>query len=552
MDQRTIRNIALQNAIKYEGRANQGTVISHLLASHPELKSNIKELAKDVAGIIKEISSLSVEQQRKELEQHAPGLLVEEERGPEKRELKPLQNTDHMVMRFEPSPSGPLHVGHSYVLSLNAEYCRKYNGKLILRISDTNPENIDPGAYDMIPRDAKWLTRDLVSEVIVQSDRMDVYYRYFDQLLELGGAYICTCDSEKYKELNLKSEACPCRELPKQEQIRRWKMMFDGYKPGEAVARVKTNLNDKNPAMRDFPVIRVNESPHPRQGTKYRVWPLMNWAVVVDDMDSHVTHMIRAKDHADNAKRQEYVYRYFNKPIPTALFVGRINFEMPLSTTQTRLAIEAGTYTGWDDIELPFIPALQRRGYQAESFVRYALDIGVSLADKSVTKEDFFKALNAHNKDIIDKASNRYFFIENPKQISIKGAPSKTVQIPLHLEDPARGSRTMKTGTEFYVQDDIETGRNYRFMHLFNFKDGQFVSEGVDDSLKARMIHWLPVTQELVRVEILMPDKKILKGYGEPDLKNVKAGEIVQFERFAFCRLDAIEGNVYKFWFTHK
>ena len=102
----------------------------------------------------------------------------------------------------------------------------------------------------------------------------------------------------------------------------------NGYKQGEAVARVKTDITHKNPAMRDFPIARINESEHPRQGKKYRVWPLMNLSVFADDVESGMTHTLRGKDHADNAKRQEYMYNYLEKPIPFTLFQGRINAEI--------------------------------------------------------------------------------------------------------------------------------------------------------------------------------------------------------------------------------
>ncbi|UCC61377.1 MAG: glutamate--tRNA ligase, partial [Dehalococcoidia bacterium] len=128
---------------------------------------------------------------------------------------------------------------------------------------------------------------------------------------------------------------------------------------------MKTDINHPNPAMRDFPLMRINEHTHPRKGTEFRVWPLMNLAVFVDDVESGMTHIIRAKEHMSNAQRQEFLYRYFNKPIPETYFVGRINFtDLRISCSKTKVLIEEGKYSGWDDIRLPFLLALKRRGYQ--------------------------------------------------------------------------------------------------------------------------------------------------------------------------------------------
>ena len=553
MYKKEIRNLVLQNAVKFNGKANTSAVIGHIISTNPKLKENIKEIAKEVNTIVKEINKLSLEKQLQELKKNAPELL-KQKKYEKKQDLKELPNAkkERVVMRLEPSPSGPLHIGHAYVGSLNYAYCKKYNGKFIVRISDTNPNNIYLPSYEMIEKDSKWLWDNV--KVMTQSDNIKVYYKYAEKLFEKNALYVCNCNPEKFKELILKKETCPCRGLPKYEQLKRWKKMLasKGYKKGEAVVRFKSSLDDKNPAMRDFPLLRINKTKHPKTGNKYRVWPLMNFAVAIDDLTSGVTHNIRGKDHADNEKRQRMIFNALGEKAPTALFVGRINFKgFDVSCTKTKEKIEKKIYNGWDDIRIPFIPALKRRGYQPESFVKYAIDVGVSLTDKTVHINDFFKLINHFNKEVIDKTSNRYFFIENPKKIKIQH-PEKEVKIPLHPDFKEKGHRILKAKGEFYIQDKLEKNKNYRLMYLFNFKNNKFVSEKVDEKLKAKMIHWLPVTDDLVDVEILMDDGKTIKGLAEPDLKNEKINNIVQFERFGFCRLDKIENKKYKFWFTHK
>jgi glutamyl-tRNA synthetase len=554
-----IRKYALQNAVRYNGKANPGNIIGKVLGENPDLRKKGKELMQQIQEIVKEVNKLGVEKQTEELKKLAPELL--EKKAEKKKELPELENPKKVVMRFEPSPSGPLHIGHAYVLGLNSEYCRRYNGKMILRIGDTNPENIYKPAYDLIPENAKWITKNNISEVIVQSDRLEIYHKYMENLIDLDKAYICTCDPEEFKHLSSKGEACPCREAGIQEQKKRWKKMFKEYKQGEAVARIKTELQHKNPAMRDWPAFRINDSKHPRVGVKHRVWPLMNMAVSVDDIELGVTHVIRAKDHQDNAKRQEYVYNYLGKKAPQALFVGRINFiDMKVSCSHTRPLVENGKYDGWDDIRLPFLDALKRRGYQAEAFIKYALDVGLSLADKKVTKKEFFKIVNAFNREQIDPSSYRFFFVERPKKIKIEGAPEQEVELDLHPDNKKKG-RKFKTNDSFYINEDdfkgLRENKLYRLMDCVNFhkKNGKLIFDSTEyEKYKEKgtgIIHWLPA-QGNINVEVLTEEGKKIHGLGESNMNMLKKGDIVQLERFGFCRLDKKEKDKLIFWFTHK
>ncbi len=560
-DLKVIRKFALQNAVLHEGVAQAGAVIGKVLSENPKLKSLVKEISADVAKVVKEVNSLSVEDQEKELRNVAPELLEVGEKEM-KKELPLLEGAGKgkVIMRFEPSPSGALHVGHAYVLGLNWLYCKKYGGKLILRISDTNPENICKEAYGLIEEDANWLTGNGVSKVFVQSQRLGIYYKYAEKLLKMGKAYVCECDSEKWRKLVWAKRGCECRELDSREQVRRWKKMFDGYAKGEAVVRVKTTLIDKNPAMRDFPAFRICEEAHELQGKKFRVWPLMNFAVAVDDIEMKVTHAIRAKDHQDNAMRQRYLFDFFGKKFPVTVFVGRINFEgMPVSCSVMNEDIRKGKYEGWDDIRLPTVQALKRRGYFKEAFLDYANSIGTSLTDKTVCKEEFFKLIDSFNKDYVEK-SNRYFFVFSPQGVEIEGAPKMKIALDLH-PDIRRGKRVFETDGRFYVSSldmkGMRKGDVWRLMNLYNFskmRDGKFEfhSKVLRKSLGAKLIHWLPVSKELVKVRVRMTDGGWVEGVAERKVGNVKEGEVVQFERVGFACCQGVEKGIKEFWFTQR
>jgi len=401
---RKIRAYALRNAIHYKGKANSGAVISALF--HEGLKKeDVKKNIKKINLIIKEVNSLSLDEQRNEFRK-----LEKEISEREVREgLQELPNVKKgVVMRIAPSPSGPFHIGHALVFCLNLLYVQKYGGTFYVRIEDTNPDNIYKPAYKMLKEESKWLSKGK-AKVVVQSERMDLYYKYAEKLIRKGAAYVCICEKDEFKEY-LKKGGCPCRHFDNvKDDLHRWKLMLskdkkNRYEEGEAVLRFRTpesegGVRHKNPAMRDFPLARINETKHPLQGNKYRVWPLMNLAVSVDDIEMKMTHVIRGKDHRDNAERQKMIYKVLNKKFPWNAFLGRIHFkDLELSSTKIRQGIESGKYSGWDDKKLPTIASLREQGYNPEAFWNFAEQVGLSESDKVMDKEEYFKLLKSFNK----------------------------------------------------------------------------------------------------------------------------------------------------------
>ncbi|RLG10213.1 glutamate--tRNA ligase [Candidatus Pacearchaeota archaeon] len=393
-----IRGYALKNAIAHNGKAQQGSIVSSLFHEGLE-KKDMKKYGKKISEIVQEINNLSLEEQKKEFEKIKDSLSERETREG-LPELPDVKKTG-VIMRFAPSASGPLHIGHALVASLNILYVNKYTGKFYVRIEDTNPENIYKPAYKMIKKEAKWLSKG-IAEIVIQSERMKLYYDYAKKLIEKDKAYVCTCSGDEFRKFAKEKKQCPCRKMSIKENLERWKKMLDkkGFNPGEAVLRFKSDMKHKNPAMRDFPLARINLTKHALQGNKYRVWPLMNLAVSVDDIEMKMTHIIRGKDHRDNALRQKMIFEVFNKKYPWTGFLGRYHFKgMELSTTKFREGIESGRYSGWDDPDLPTIESLRKQGYKPEAFWKMEEHIGISEVDKTLEKDEFFRLLNEFNKE---------------------------------------------------------------------------------------------------------------------------------------------------------
>ncbi len=394
-----IKAYVLKNAIEHNGKAQANSIIPGLF-NHGLKKEKIKETIPEINKILKQINSLSIDKQKKEFENYKDLIGHRKER----QGLPELPNSKKgVIMRFSPSPSGPLHIGHALTSSISYLYVKKYGGKFYIRIEDTNPENIYKPAYKMISRESKWLFNNKC-KIVIQSERMKIYYKYIEKLIKSRNAYICTCDSEKFKELVKNKKECNCRNLNMEEHKKRWEKMLDkkGYKQGQAVLRFKSNINHKNIAMRDFPLARINTHSHPLQKNKYKVWPLMNLAVSVDDIEMKMTHIIRAKEHRDNAEKQKMIYTALGKEksIPWTGFLGRIHFtDFILSSSKIRQDIESGKYKSWDDPKLPTLASLKKQGYKPQAFWKFAEQIGLNEVDKKIDKKEFLLLLKNFNKN---------------------------------------------------------------------------------------------------------------------------------------------------------
>lgn len=559
-----IRKTALLNAIKHEGKAQTGSVIGKILGEKPDLRSKIKEISTLVNKIVEEVNTLSFDEQKSIVEENWPEALVKEKVEKEKR-LPPLPNMDkyrQVVTRFSPNPDCVLHLGSARAIILCYEYAHMYKGKFVLRFEDTDPKIKRPllEFYDRIREDLAWLGCK-PNEEHIQSDRIPIYYEYAEKLLKAGNAYVCTCQPEIFREKALASKSCDCRSLPIEEHLARWhRMQQGGYSEGEAVLRVKTDLNHLNPAVRDWPAARVIDAkkyPHPRVGSKYHVWPLYNLACGIDDHLLGVTHIIRGKEHLTNQVRQEYMYKHLGWKYPEAIHYGRLKITGAyLSKSKIVQGIREGMFKDWDDPRLATFAALRRRGITPEAIKKMIIDIGPKTQDLVLSWENLY----AYNRKILDPTANRYFFVQNPIELTIRKIPEEyMVRLNLHPEYPERGFReyTIKPeGNEhaaaFWVSkkdiDTTKTGSMIRLMELFNVKiekvssysaEASFVSNAYEEAKKGKapLIHWIPVGEDMP-CQVVMPDAAMSEGIAEKTCKQLKQNTVIQFERFGFVRID--------------
>ncbi|RLI35169.1 glutamate--tRNA ligase [Candidatus Bathyarchaeota archaeon] len=572
-----IRRIALLNAVRHDGKARVKPVIGRLLAEEPSLRGKVKEITPLVTSIVEEVNRLTPTEQRSILERIWPQALERRGKREKERVLPPLPNVDkygRVVTRFAPNPDCVLHLGSARAIILSHEYARMYDGLFILRFEDTDPRLKRSALqfFDLIREDLRWLGCRWDEEYI-QSDRLPIYYKYARKLIEDGNAYVCTCKPEDFRARVAEMEPCPCRNLSPEENLTRWEAMHDGtYGEGEAVLRIKTDLNHPNPAVRDWPAFRIIDTkryPHPRVGDRYRVWPLYNFACGVDDHLMGITHIIRGKEHLTNQRRQEYLYRHLGWDYPEAIHYGRLKIVgAHLSKSKILQGVRSGIYKGWDDPRLATFQALRRRGIKPEAIRRLIIDIGPRAADITLSWENLY----AINRKLVDPEANRYFFVQNPVKLTVRGIPEESIaaRVPLHPDHPERGYRTLKLsvrGGEANVlisSSDIkllEANKIIRLIGLLNLRveevgegrvAGVFHSWSHEEArrVKAPLIHWIPAGTG-IPCRVVMPDGSLLEGFVEETIFRVKVDTVVQFERFGFVRVDDVDGGV-TVYFTHK
>ncbi|MBE6517678.1 MAG: glutamate--tRNA ligase [Thermoplasmata archaeon] len=553
----TIRNYALQNAVFFKGKANPKAVVGKILGEFPEFRSKSAEIIPLINSIVEEVNAMGLDAQTAALQNSDPALLAKKEKKERTYELPALDGVDGpVVMRIAPGPSGPLHIGHTRVSILNDEYIKRYGGKLICRFEDTNPEKIDPEAYDMIPEDLEWLGVK-ITDFYIQSDRFEKYYEITKQLMEQGHAYVCTCDAEDWRKKKEAKTACPCRDLPIEEQMERYdRFMSGGYEDGEAIVVVKTAIDHPNPAVRDFVALRLVRTPHPRVGQKYIAYPMMNLSVAIDDHLMGMTHVIRGKDHLNNTHRQEYIYDYMGWKKPRFYHYGLVNIpDTVLKTSLIKKSILDGEYSGWDDVRTGTVRALERRGIRPEAIRRYWVEAGM----KQVDIEFSWQNLYGMNRDIIDSESNRYFFVQDPVRYDIDGVDVISGSAPLHPDHPERGDRKYEIvdpRTVFISGTDSkmfsEAGK-IRLKDLCNIDYGTPAKySGNDVSILRngfKAVQW--VGRDNIEATILMPDGTVAKGYAEKALLDEK-NEMVQFERVGFARVVKKDPTGIQCVFSHR
>lgn len=560
MDELTIRKWALHNAVRYEGKASVGAVVGKLISEDPSIKDGLKDLKKDIQRVVDEVNKLGVEAQTEELKKIAPELL-ERKKEEKKKELPELKNAvrGKVVTRIPPEPSKHAHAGHALSFLINYLYAKKYDGRCVLRFEDTNPETSTQEFLDSMKEDIAWLGI-IPDQTIIASNDMEKFHQHAERLIRDNNAYACFCSRERMKKFRFEKKECECRNHGVKENIDAWEKMLAGkYREDEVTLRLKANMKSDNGAMRDPVIFRISHHPHFLHGTQHKAWPLYDFENAIEDALNGVTHVLRSSEFVPRVEVQNFIKKLLKLPLPESVQYGRFNIiGATTKGREIRHLIEDGKLVGWDDPRLVTIKALRRKGVVPEALKAMVYDLGLKAGESNID----FSLIAAHNRKILDPKTKRFFFVQDPVEVEIVGAPEATRELKLHPDHPEMGRRMLKTKDKFYLANDdvkqLQAGRLYRLMECLNFvktKTG-YKYDGDDVGKykkKGEMImHWLPEVNNLLHVDVFMPNAEYVHGLGEPALNKLKVGDIVQFERFGFCRLDEKKDDHLVFWFAHK
>ena len=539
-----VRKYALQNAVEYNGEGQSGSVLGRLLSEREDLRQKARELMDLVDAEVSAANSMAASQGvdavRAELGKIAPEAL-EREKHQKMGGLGELPgNTSSIVLRFAPNPNGPLTIGHSRGLSINSEYANNYGGKMVLRFDDTDRKLKKPmkEAYDMIVDEWEWLTGGPPDKIMRAENRMSIYYEHAVEMLSGGFGYVCRCSVDNFRRMREEKKDCPCRNRPEDDSLSDWEEMKSGkIDEGGAVIRVKTSMSLPNPALRDWPALRILDV-----GEKDRVWPLLDFQSAVDDHKCGVTHIIRGKDLMDSTRKQTLLYEHFGWTYPQTMYWGRIKIHEfgKISKSEIKAAIEGGEFEDWDDIRLPTLSALRRRGFRPDVIRDYWISLGISEKDISTSMQ----TIEAFHAKRIDSSTERRSFVRDPVTLTLDGSggPGPELSIPKHPEGTVSGSRDWTVGDTVAVQSaDVAATRIRLKEYVDIVVSGETATvESWSRTDERPVVQWLP--SGMGREAVLhRPDGRLISSeIGLLEDFELQVGETYQLERVGFAILEEL------------
>ncbi|MBQ7173121.1 MAG: glutamine--tRNA ligase/YqeY domain fusion protein [Clostridia bacterium] len=366
--------------------------------------------------------------------------------------------------RFPPEPNGYLHIGHCKALCVDFGTAKKYGGLCNLRMDDTNPAKEDTEYVDAIKEDIHWLGFDWDDRFFYGSDYFDIDYELAEDLIKRGLAYVCELSAEEFRDPKYCGDlthpaVSPCRSRSPEESLDLFRRMKAGEFPeGKYTLRAKIDLESGNFCMRDPVIYRIKYVEHHRQGTKWCIFPMYDFAHPIQDALEHVTHSLCSLEYEIHRPLYNWVRDNVNIPGNTTGFPRQIEFAR-LNITYTVLSkrflrglVEGGVVDGWDDPRMPTLCGLRRRGYTAASILDFIGRTGVAKSDSLVD----IRQLEACLRDELNQKAPRRIAIEKPIKVVVDNYPegkTEYFEVSNNPSDEAAGTRKLPFTRELYIDE---------------------------------------------------------------------------------------------------
>jgi len=486
-----------------------------------------------------------------------------------------------VVTRFPPEPSGYLHIGHMKAALLNQYFAQAFEGKLIIRFDDTNPSKEKDEFVEAIIEDLA--NMGIVGDRITYtSDYFDELQRYAEQLIKQGDGYVDDSPAELIKEQRQHSIESPNRNNSVEKNLEMWKAMLAGTPEGQKCAlRAKIDMKSLNGVLRDPALYRCVSTPHHRTGTKYKAYPLYDFAVPIVDSLEGVTHALRSSEYHDRNALYNWVCKTMKVRCPVIQDFSRLNFSYTLlSKRKLQWFVDKKYCDGWNDPRFPTVQGLLRRGLTKEALRGFILSIGAS---KSLNLMDMEKLWALNRVEIDDKIPRFTTIYDESKTLFVLTDGPETVEykaVPRHVKNLSLGQRVLAYFKDILIEQadalSFKQGEEITLMHW-----GNAIVEKIEKDDKGKVtkvvgklhlsgnfkdtekkITWLAndpsnlipvdlveygflITKKKLEEDDKLEDfvnrdsKKVISAWGDLNMKTISKGESLQLERRGYYICDA-------------
>lgn len=362
--------------------------------------------------------------------------------------------------RFPPEPNGYLHIGSAKAIWINAYTAEKYHGKFNLRYDDTNPAREDDEYVQSILQDIRWLGFEPNGGIFYGSDYFDKCYEYAEKLIMDGKAYVDDLTREEMQEYRgndagKPSRPSPYRDRSVEENLDLFRRMRAGeFEDGAKTLRAKIDLASPNMNMRDPAIYRIKHVSHHRQGDKWCIYPLYDFAHPIQDALEGITYSCCSIEFADHRPLYDWVVENvgFTHPRPHQYEFARLNVtHTVMSKRYLRMLVETGVVDGWDDPRMPTLSGMRRRGYTPSSIIEFIKTAGVSKAYSIVDVE----LLEHCIRDELNRTAQRRMAVIDPVKVVVLNYPedkTEYFEVANNVNDPEAGTRKVEFSRELYIE----------------------------------------------------------------------------------------------------
>ncbi len=379
---------------------------------------------------------------------------------------------NEIVVRFPPEPNGYLHIGHVKALCINFGVKDRYHGRLNLRMDDTNPAKEDYNYVNSIVEAVKWLGFEY-DDLVFASDYYDKMYEIAEKYILDGNAYVCDLSAEQITAtrgtLTEAGKESPYRNRSVEENLKLFREMKAGvYPDGAKVLRAKIDMSSPNLNMRDPVIYRIAHVPHYRQGDKWCIYPMYDFAHPISDAIEGITHSLCSLEFENHRPLYDWVIEKagFAQPVPRQIEFARLNItNMLMSKRYLKKLVDEGFVDGWDDPRMPTLMGLKRRGVPPMALRKFCAAVGVAKNYGVVSLAQLDECI----RDELNVSAERAMAVTAPVKLTISNYSGEE-ELDFEKNPVAGDGATRKvkfTGSVYIDRSDFSLDPPPKFKRLY-------------------------------------------------------------------------------------